>query len=369
MSAPAGPRAGVGAGVPWEHGSDFPLLDFEPAAGATPLPGLDAPLYSTGRTALRALLAHGAAREGWRRLWVPAYYCPDVIPALRAAGPEVRAYPAGPEWSDAPPAAPGDAVLAVNFFGLASGPPPWLAGRRGVALIEDHTHDPGSDWARASQADWCVASLRKTLPVPDGGSLWSPRGHPLPPPPRRDPAHEDTAAEKLAAMALKRAYLAGRAELKPTYRMLFAEAEEALARQGEGAAPAAASAWTEALVRRMPVEKWRRRRADNHATLSALLGDLPAARVLAPADADRAAPAVCTLVLDAPERRDRLRTALIARSVYPAVLWSLADGPHGPVPAGLLDLSRRALALHCDMRYDADDLARVAALVRESLGA
>jgi hypothetical protein len=40
-------------------------------------------------------------------------------------------------------------------------------------LVEDHSHDPFSPWAVGSSADYAFCSLRKTLPVPDGGLLWS----------------------------------------------------------------------------------------------------------------------------------------------------------------------------------------------------
>ena len=65
----------------------------------------------------------------------------------------------------------GDAVLAVNFFGAGTGTG-W-ADQRAAAdwlLVEDHSHDPFSPWAVGSNADFAFSSLRKTLPVPDGGS-------------------------------------------------------------------------------------------------------------------------------------------------------------------------------------------------------
>ena len=101
----------------------------------------------------------------------------------------------------------GDAIFWVNFFGLGIKPPfgfvpDW------VEIIEDHTHDPWSVWAYESTANWCVASLRKTLPLGNGGVLWSPAGHPLPSASPVTPERHTAALEKfLAAMLLKKRYL------------------------------------------------------------------------------------------------------------------------------------------------------------------
>jgi hypothetical protein len=69
----------------------------------------------------------------------------------------------------------------MNYFGLRT--PPDLELPEGVEVLEDHSHDPVSAWAEQSSADFCLASLRKTLPINDGGALWSPVGHRLPPAP------------------------------------------------------------------------------------------------------------------------------------------------------------------------------------------
>src|SRR5262249_44040970 len=116
-------------------------------------------------------------------------------------------------------AAPDDTVLVNNLFGRGRREP-WDAWSREhplVTVIEDHTHDPLSDWARASTASYCVTSLRKTLPVPDGAVVWSPRGENLPAP----TGDESTAAQwKLVAMILKAAWLSGKTVSKAEFRSL-----------------------------------------------------------------------------------------------------------------------------------------------------
>ncbi|WP_328425713.1 hypothetical protein OG470_17760 [Micromonospora sp. NBC_00389] len=53
------------------------------------------------------------------------------------------------------------------------------------------------------------------------------------------------------------------------------------------------------------------------------------------------------LEFDSPERRESVRHGLIARNVYPAVLWDIA--PEG-TPPNQLDFCRRMLHPHTDFR-------------------
>ena len=199
--------------------------------GDTPIPWRCGAYFSTGRDALCALLADICARPAAdcvlpvpRRLWLPGYYCPDVVgtllPLALAVPLELRTYPAPPPGLPdlaRIPLAPGDLLLLVNLFGLhGASTTPRLP--PGVVLIEDHTHDPLSRWARTSTADWCFASLRKTLPLPDGGVVWSPGGRALPRPPVLTLQRRLASLEMLAAMTLRSAQPSGATAAPETIR-------------------------------------------------------------------------------------------------------------------------------------------------------
>ena len=162
--------------------------------------------YADGRQAL----IHLYKSQGWKRLWVPEYFCYDVITSLKAAGIDIVFYTDIPDCQDDDITLelilkkgyfqPTDAVLRVNYFGFR-------ACRRSeylpvAAVIEDHTHDLIGDWSRNSTADWCIASLRKTLPIPEGGILWSPKGLKLPDPPASSEKNEDVAQIYLIVFCL-----------------------------------------------------------------------------------------------------------------------------------------------------------------------
>ena len=167
----------------WEYGGEFhwPDLNYQPGAPIVPERNR---LFASGRDALSALFELGIGTHGWRRLHLPGYFCQKVVAAAMSTGLEVVLYadsPLQPEPSlPQGPMQPEDVVLVVNYFGLRRAPKAESLAVGPATLIEDHTHDPWSRWASTSTADYCMASLRKTLPITDGASVLSPRGHQLP---------------------------------------------------------------------------------------------------------------------------------------------------------------------------------------------
>ncbi|HJV84471.1 MAG TPA: DegT/DnrJ/EryC1/StrS family aminotransferase [Noviherbaspirillum sp.] len=354
----------------WEQGSDFHLMQYAAAERPfNPWKGDSRP-YASGRDAFRALLLHGMEMRGWKRLLVPSYYCQFVVASLKEAGMDMALYPDAPGPAQRTQRAAslrefatrkGDVLLKVNFFGLGSRPDYGDVARGQVEIIEDHTHDPWSGWAMSSRADWCVASLRKTLPVPDGAMLWSPAGHALPPPAAPTRERQEASSKKIAAMLLKNLYLHGHPVSKDDFRRLYIEAEESL-RSGDASAM---TVWSVNLLRSFPLQQMRSTRRQNHACLSRALQDIPGLDVLQVTGAQGTCPFSCVMVLDTAARRDHLLENLISRRVYPAVLWPLESPVCAGVPLEHRELSRRMLSLHCDARYSEQDMIRVAGMVRE----
>jgi hypothetical protein len=348
----------------WEQGSDFhwPITGMSPAAAMHPWSGPGASYFGSGRDALRGLVAHGVVRHGWRRIWFPAYFCPDVVAALRMAGVETAVYRDSPVERPVWPAGLGDSdvVLVMNYFGLRACVETTAVRDQGAFVVENHTHDPWSPWAAASQADFCIVSLRKTLPVPDGGVVWSPRGRDLPDEPPLTYLHGETAETKHAAMAMKSAYLAGGPVRKEDFRELFAAGERNVsAGPVSGISPEARRR-----VDTFNVQAWRERRCANFEVLRRILQDAVGLRLLQP-EGD-CVPFSGFLIAGDPLRRGLLRDALVARRIYPAVLWDLSVAPADGIPGDIVDLSQRVLSIHCDGRYDEADMRIVARAVLEA---
>jgi hypothetical protein len=338
----------------WEVGGEF-HLPIEPPGPFHRWPE-GALWYALGRHTLQALLA----RIGAPRLWLPDYFCAEVgrswgdLAAVEMYEDDPR-WPE-PRWETLRPA-PRDAVVAVNYFGVRQAAP-WRAWRERTAcvLVEDHAHDPASEWATASTADYAFSSLRKTLPVPDGAILWSPRGLALP----EQPAGGADGSElKLAAMLFKGEYLAGRdGELKERFRRLQLDGEERLA---ESAVAGASPATRESLVRGVPLP-WRARRSENTGRLIAALHGWELAEPLFtewPADA---APLGAVFVFELQDERDRVREVLREAGIYCPVHW--ADAAEEAASDRVRALAERILTIPTDWRYSAADMARIASLAR-----
>jgi hypothetical protein len=222
-------------------------------------------LFATGCGALGALLRMLAPRG---RLHVPSYFCTGVAESLSALVPIAwyRHLPdgRGPRFATLR-AGDGDVVLAQNLFGRDDGGPwdDWMRAHPSVTVVEDHSHDPFGVWARVSTAPYAVASLRKTLPVPDGGLLWSPRDLDLPRPSAGDSAG---AQLKLAAMMLKSAWIDGWPVAKDAFRELQSRGErELLVSEGP------ISAFSAAILPLLDVAAIRQRSVDNARALRAAL--------------------------------------------------------------------------------------------------
>ena len=324
----------------WEQGSEFhlpTLTDLPPGR----LSWTDAcQLYGSGRHALCALLTWGRGRFGWRRVWVPSYYCQNVVQSLRSTGLEIDTYSDGPldQGPDLGSAdiGHGDVLIRMNYFGVRPIPRMDDLNRRLVAVVDDVSHDPWFPHSRTGDADWCIASLRKVLPLPEGGGVWSSTGRELPPPSTVTPECRAASLEKMAAMIMKGLYLAGAQVEKQTFRKLSMDSES---RIGVGS-PSGMPSWTASLLSALPIQSWRAQRRANHQVLAQNLSEVSWLTLLPPSPDQDACPFSAVLLFPTNELRDDVRQKLIAHSVFPAIVWPLDEARLGATPERHLDFSR-----------------------------
>ena len=315
--------------------------------------------YADGRQAL----IHLYQTQGWERLWVPAYFCYDVVASLKQAGVDLRFYYDYPGHSnDIEPLVelkkkgcfhPKDAVLRVNYFGMRS--------HRSntdlpVAVVEDHTHDLIGGWARYSTADWCIASLRKTLPIPEGGLLWSPIGLPLPESPKSSLENETVAKVRWEAMEIKSRYLEGEDVDKSAFRTGFVDTEEFFDR----APVCSLDRRSTVFLFVFDIKDWYLRKQENWSILRDIRKE--GVRVLLPENPG-CYPFSLIILFDTFAERDRVRKALIDRQIYPAVLWSIPPTLNGEISA----FSQSMLSIHCDARYASADIQQMKSIIESIL--
>lgn len=341
-----------------EFGSDFHYINGLQGVGNTlgdfyP----HANYYADGRQAL----IHLYQLQGWQRLWVPEYFCYDVIVSMKEAGLNLMFYSDWPRNGDVnlydnlnEVVSPSDAVLRVNYFGTRS----FRSTEKlpMVAIVEDHTHDMIGDWPIHSTADWCIASLRKTLPIPEGGILWSPMGLKLPAAPANSEENEQIATIRWDAMKLKARYLAGKTVEKAEFRKGYVETEEYF----DYAQVCALDKASQKYLKTFDIRSWYNQKRENWELVKDIKKD--GVRVICP-ESMGCYPFSLVLLFDTPEERDRVRKSLIEHQIYPAVLWNVPDTAGFEVK----NFSRRMLSIHCDARYTADDIRQMRSIIESIL--
>lgn len=344
-----------------EFGSDFHCINgFQGMGNALDNFYPHANYYADGRQAL----IHLYHTQGWQRLWVPEYFCYEVIESLKDAGLNLMFYQDWPDdHSDSETLEniqrkgrflPTDAVLRVNYYGTRK----YRSTEKlpVAAVVEDHTHDLIGDWPIHSTADWCIASLRKTLPIPEGGMLWSPMGLKLPQPPEISAENEQIAATRWEAMKLKARYLGGETIEKAEFRKGYVDTEEYF----DHAPVCALDKTSQEYLKTFDIRGWYNQKRSNWDLLKDIKKD--GVKVICPENMG-CYPFSLVQLFDNPDERDRVRKALIEHQIYPAVLWNI------PVPTDgeIFKFSRGMLSIHCDGRYTKEDILQMKTIIESIL--
>jgi len=314
-----------------------------------------ATLLADGRQCIVALIR----QYGWKRLWMSDYFCYEVIETIKEqTGIEVMMYvdsPLNEGKVEELPFMEGDALLRMNFFGMRV----FRSNKTiPVYVIEDHSHDLFGHWALNSDADWCISSIRKTLPLPEGGMMWSPKGHKLTIAIPSSDENERIAAIRWGGMEMKAKYLRGENVSKDVFRKIFLETEEWFGH----AEPSVMDERTKEFICRMfDVNRWFSAKRQNWSLLNRLINKEHCEVINAESES-------CTmfslvLLLESKERRDAIRRKLIERCVYPAILWNLPE----EASTTSKDFSQRMLSIHCDGRYTEDDIRQLANILNQVL--
>lgn len=336
-----------------EFGSDFHFIPTRKSSGnAIGDYYPEAIFYADGRQALVDLYK----KQGWKRLWVPEYFCYEVLSSMENKGVHLRFYPDYPLADEREtllglPFEVGDALLRVNYFGLRS-----RRSNQGiqVPVIEDHTHDLIGDWATNSDADWCIASLRKTLPLAEGGILWSPKGFKLHSLPELMPENESLASKRWRAMRMKTLFLKNEIGDKSEFRndLVTTEAEFDVMNVS------AIDIETSDYLIQFDIDQWYKQKRVNREILKETSNPSFSFTIVEPEDSG-CNPFSMTLLFDNVTERNVFREYLINRSVYPAILWAIPETPSPNVK----DFSERMLSIHCDGRYNRYEIMQLRDLI------
>ena len=212
-----------------------------------------------------------------------------------------------------------------------------------VPVIEDHSHDLVGEWPQNSDADFCIASLRKTLPISEGGILWSPKEKKLPLFPKETEENNKLADIRYKAMTRKAGYLNGSIK-KPRFRQDMLDTEKMLDKIP--ISKISNDSWN--IINEIDIQEWYDRKHRNWNLLQDIANE--DVKILQP-EKNTFNPFSLVLLFKSKEVRDKMRDILINRqTVFPAILWKIPEMQNSES----VDFANRMLSIHCDGRYDKD---------------
>jgi hypothetical protein len=342
-------------------GSDFEVVEarwLQKTPGPPPwLPpgGDDVGVHylQSGRQALAAVAEH-LGRSGRDRLVLPGRFCDTMLTPFVQLGWRADLLPLGADLAVAPEALSHalqfeperSVVLHAPYFGAPSSPEVvkalTTAVDAGVVVVADETHIYLS--GPTAPAHFRMASLRKTLPIPDGGYLIGDVGHIF------DDSDADVSAVRWRAMNEKSRFIRG--EPEGQHRALFAEAEYLT---HTSVRPTSMSSCSRDLIARFDYDAMaERRRANARALVQQLDSDY---RPLWPSLADGTDWTPSHVVVSGSDIAG-LRSHLVKHRIFCPVHW-----PPSEIVQPLTGWPSRYLSIPIDHRYDDADMRRVADVV------
>jgi hypothetical protein len=327
-----------------EFGSDFETyffeegLDYKKSIRFFP----ENTLFSfSGRVALYSVLHLGITEYQWERIYIPSYYCMEVYDFIEELDIEVIYYECDPFTKNIDFSKVIDnsssAFLLVDFFGVNK--------LNAIAfekcfLIEDLTHNLGH--LKKSNADYCFGSLRKVLPMGSGGFLFSHKKRRLPELFNKSFA-ELVAYKRSVAMFLKRNYLVNDSVDKFVYREQFIETER-LFMDKKTMSLLPNISFSEMSF--LDIDYLICKKKQNLKIAKKLILENDCFELFTSNANDDFA---LILIFSDMIIRDKFRTFLIKRKIYPMVLW-----PNQRVDKK--GFESKALFVHIDFRYDENDI-------------
>lgn len=356
----------------WEYGSENHWLSekqLKEFSGDKTIYDLypDAALHSTGCSVIRSVLWHGIANRGWKTIWMPSYFIKEVIVVIQGIDIEIKFYHDNPLMTT--PGLPTekltseDVVFRMNYFGWRGAEAILSSQDIGCDIIEDHCHDFIGAWATQSQATYCLTTLRKLYPLPDGAILWSPQGEEVPEAPATTDSHLAAVQKKLSGMLLKQFYLNGCDVAKEEFRKGSLDGEDEI---GGTNGVSGACELSKHLFSVLSITKLSKLRNENFETFKKLAS--PSVKKYLAWDTIPADSYIFSIVFlfDSESQRDLVKAYLIQNKVYPATFWDwpteyALDDPEGK------DFSDRMLSIHCDFRYNADDIQKMLSILERAI--
>ena len=233
--------------------------------------------------------------------------------------------------------------LYMDYFGIpaiSDADLEYLRANNNIVFIEDRTHNLNSIRTSSFRPDYTIASLRKWLPIPDGGLLWGRISKPF---------LEDLSftALRLKAQCMRHEFLAcGDEAIKTEYRKIFSTVSDIMDQDG----PTAMSAYSYSVASNADFRRIKDARAQNASVLMSKLKESSAIKLI-----QNTAGLSDLYVAFLVPKRDEVQRVLSAEGIFNTIIWPLSA-----IQKQACDLARfteeNMLAAPCDQRYTAEDM-------------
>lgn len=304
-------------------------------------------LFYTGRHALKFVIDSIAKKQNPGTIWLPEYYCQHVTGWMKRNYNNIKVYKTDPKnkvFLNTGFTKKNDILIINNFWGVYTAK--LQHDTSSLTVIEDHSHGWLSPHCLNSSADYCIASLRKSVPVPLGGIAWRPDGQ------KMDDlkAVENSLFSELWEMILEAQHLKSRyinaheplKEEKQKFLELVSRAETLMNGNHDLFKLEEAH---KGLIKKYAAVNYLSYKVENLSYLKSLLNVNNSFKLVAPHDTSFG----LTLFVKSEKEMLTLRTYLVGHDIYPSLLWPDNNPTYGYY-----------LNIHLDYRYGSDEMEYIA---------
>ena len=323
-----------------EFGSDFHYCFNKKWLSQKPNQFLTAKTnFISGRAALYSLIQYGIKTHNWKNIYLPSYYCHEVEDYIKDLPVKIIIYKDNPlnkkiinlkEEQNS-------AIIAVDYFGNKKHVEKTY---QETSIIKDVTHNLKS--IKKTETDYAFASLRKELPVPTGGIIFSNKNKNLPEGKNVFEANK-IALLKLNAMFLKTQYLLGEIGDKELFRKHFIDSENGFSNKLKDAKN---SYLSNEILKHLDITSILNQKQKNISFVQENLNKAAKKNIYKNTYG-------LIFKFSNGDLREKFKSYLISNSIYPAILW--------PNQISLIDkeLEKTILFIHVDYRYSEKDLNKI----------
>lgn len=303
--------------------------------------------FNTGRAAIEALLVY-LKGQGKRKVWLPGYDCSSVLDSAKRAGIDIEHYEVDRELnidsSVFGKLQRSDILYLVNFFGKPESQNTLelvkAAQKKNIVIVEDLTLGLLSKGEKVGFGDYLIGSVRKWLPITDGGFVASLKQLPEF---NKEQAANDYTFYYFAAQIMKDSYLKDTTLDKQSFLDISKDGMKALF---SDYTIREISKVAKIVIDATNLYKVAIKRCENYKYLYRLLSEVSELRLMV-APVDGMVPLGMVICVD---NRDDLFKCLIQNNIYCNIHWRENESTKLFQDADYL--SKHCLTIPCDQRYN-----------------